>query len=152
MPKRSRMAAKSARTKFIVDNSVWARLHTTPKVRHAFEAIVNAHSPAVIMVCPPVVTEIGFSARNSVDHTTLMQSLSAFPDCPTAPTSRETLVVQHALWARGLVRSVGATDTLIVAYAIANDATVLHFDSDFEYVAQVVPAFKHRWIVPRKSI
>ena len=146
------MAVRSAHTKFVVDNSVWARLRTTPDVRSAFEAIVNAHSPAAIMICPPVVAEVGFSARNSADHTKLMQSLSAFPDCPTAPTAHETLIVQNALWAGGLVRSVGAMDTLIAAYAIANDATLLHFDSDFDYVAQVVRAFKHRWIVPRKSI
>ncbi len=104
------------------------------------------------MICAPVVAEVGFSARNGEDHTKLMKSLGAFPDCPVAPTSLEVLNIQNALWTGGLVRSVGAMDALIAAYAMANDAAVLHLDSDFDYVAEVVPTFKHRWIVPRGSI
>lgn len=138
--------------RFIIDNSVWARLHISLDVKTAFETAVNRYSPRAIMICAPVVAELGFSARSGDDHTKLMKSLAAFPDCPATPTFLETLTIQNALSTGGLVRSVGAMDALIAAYAIANDATVLHFDSDFDYVAQVVPVFKHKWIVPRGSI
>lgn len=135
--------------RFLVDHSVWARLSTTPIVRGAFETLVNTVSPTAIMMCPPVAAEFGFSARNGADHTRLMGVLRAFPECSRAPTSGETLAIQNALWNGGLLRAVGAIDTLIASYAMANDATVLHYDSDFEHVAKVVPGFKHRWIVPR---
>ena len=139
-------------TRFIIDHSVWARLGTSPAVVRAFRDIVEAHSPASIWVCPPTVTEIGFSARNGSEHDSVWTALSAFRDCPRPPTSHDALVIQNRLWHAALVRAVGAIDTVIAAYALANDATVLHYDSDFEHVATVMPQFRHEWIVPRGTL
>jgi predicted nucleic acid-binding protein len=137
---------------FLVDNSVWARIPSTPSVKSALLELVSTHGPSSIMVCAPVVAEVGFSARNGKDHSQLWAGLSAFTDCPNAPNADDTLAIQNALWRSGLVRAVGAMDALIAAYAIANNAAVLHFDSDFDHVASVVPAFRHAWIVPRGSV
>lgn len=104
------------------------------------------------MVCAPVVAEVGFSARSGSDHTALMGWLSAFPDCPVAPAADSTVQIQNAIWNAGLVRAVGAMDVLIAAYALANGASVLHYDRDFEHVARAMPGFTHRWIVPRGSV
>lgn len=138
--------------RFIVDHSVWARLGTAPAVAAAFRALVDAHSPASIWVCPPTATEIGFSARNATEHDIVSEGLAAFLDCPHAPTSHDALEIQNRLWRAGLVRSVGAFDTVIAAYAITNDASVLHYDSDFEHIATVMPGFSHEWIVPRGTL
>lgn len=143
--------SSSPPARFIVDNSVWARLATTPQIRLALTAIVNAHSPSAIMICPPVAAEVGFSARNGQDHTRVMSQLAAFPECAHSPTSSEVLAVQSRLWNGGLLRSVGTLDTLIAAYALRNDAIVLHYDSDFEHVASVTPGFRHQWAIPRGS-
>lgn len=134
---------------FLVDNSVWARIPSSPHVKNAVLEIIARHGPNSIMVCAPVVAEVGFSARSGKDHSDLWEGLSAFPDCPFAPTADDTLAVQNALWYAGLVRAVGAMEALIAAYAMANHARVLHFDSDFDHVATVVPGFRHAWIVPR---
>ncbi len=103
---------------------------------------------------PPAAVEYGYSARSGPDHTRLVQQLTRFIDCPTAPTSAEVLQLQlqNALWNGGLLRAVGATDTLIAAYGIANQATVVHYDSDFDHIAAVCPNFQHRWIVPRGTL
>lgn len=138
--------------RFIVDNSAWARIATNPAVRQALELVVDTVSPSSVMVCPPVVAEVGYSARTGADHSRLVSYLGAFPECPLAPTSAETLAIQNALWNAGLVRSVGAMDVLVAAYAVVNEATLLHADSDFEHVARVVPSFSHRWVVPRESL
>jgi predicted nucleic acid-binding protein len=137
---------------YLVDSSVWARIPSSPTVKSAVLDIIASHGPNSIVVCAPVVAEVGFSARNGKDHSDLAAGLSAFSDCAIAPSTEDTLAIQNALWRSGLVRSVGAMDTLIAAYAIANGATVLHFDSDFDHVASVVPAFRHAWIVPRGSV
>jgi predicted nucleic acid-binding protein len=42
-----------------------------------------------------------------------------------------------ALWGSGLVRAAGSVDILIAGYAIANDATVLTADHDFDHIATV---------------
>jgi len=139
--------------RFIVDNSVWARLNTSPEVASAFRSVVNMASPMSIWVCPPTVAEIGFGARDAASHATLLSQLTtAFWDCPNAPSSADTLRIQSSLWSNGLVRAAGAMDTVIAAYAIANDATLLHYDRDFEYISSVVPVFRQRWIVPRGSV
>ncbi|MEQ1737888.1 MAG: hypothetical protein ABL886_15955 [Rhodoglobus sp.] len=38
-------------------------------------------------------------------------------------------------------------DTLIAAYAIKNDATLLHYDRDFDHIGTVVPELRHQWII-----
>jgi predicted nucleic acid-binding protein len=45
-------------------------------------------------------------------------------------------------------RSVGVADLLIAAVAEVHGATVLHYDSDFERIAEVTGQ-AHEWIVPR---
>jgi predicted nuclease of predicted toxin-antitoxin system len=81
-----------------------------------------------------------------------MGQLEAFGECGAHPTTGDVLAVQSRLWNGGLLRAAGAVDTLIAAYAMKNDAAVLHYDSDFEHIASVVPGFAHRWIVPRGSV
>jgi len=67
-------------------------------------------------------------------------------------TTAVTLSIQNALFTNGFFRAVGTLDTVIAAYALANDAAVLHYDGDFEFVAQVVPSFRHEWIITRGSL
>ena len=138
--------------RYLIDNSVWARLATAPAVKDAFIALTASHWAASILVCPPIVAEYGFCARNPGELDILRRELSAFDECEEAPGSDLPNRIQHALWSRGLMRSVGAMDTLIASYAIVNDATVVHYDGDFEYIGSVVENFTHRWIVPRGSL
>ena len=135
----------------VVDNSVWQRL-SNPAVRAAFEEVVTSLSPTEVLTCPPVVAEVGFSARNGVDHDRVCEELQAFPPCHADPSVALVLHLQNALFNGGFVRGVGALDTVIAAYALANDAMVLHYDRDFEFVAAVRSDFRHHWIVPAGSV
>lgn len=149
---RSGLPALPAAQRFLVDNSVWARLGTSTVVADAFRALLNAANPAEMYMCPPVAAEYGYSSRTGADHTSLSAGLAAFADCPIAPTTADVLNMQNALWNGGLLRAVGAMDTLIAAYGLANHATVVHYDSDFEHIRTVLPGFVHRWIVPRGTL
>ena len=137
--------------RLLIDNSVWARL-TDPAVEDALKRALDSANPDDVMICPPIAAEIGFSARAAADHTRLIEQLAAFADCQTHPTSQDVLALQNALWSVGLLRAAGATDTVIAAYAIANAATLLHYDRDFEHIAAVAPRFSQRWIVPRGTL
>lgn len=137
--------------RFLIDNSVWQR-QRQPAVHDATARLMAAHPPWSILTCPPVVAEVGFSARSGTDHDTVRQSLTEFPECETHPSVALVLDIQNAIFYGGLVRAVGATDTVIAAYAVANDATVVHYDGDFEHVAHVWPGFRHAWIAPRGSL
>lgn len=133
--------------RLLVDNSVWQRVRQ-PAVRTELDRLRTRHGAQSVLVCPPIAAEVGFSARNGPDHDAVAAALAAFDDCAVHPTSADVLDVQNALFHGGLVRAVGALDTVIAAYALANDATVLHYDRDFEHVARVRPALEHRWIAP----
>ena len=142
----------SASVRYLVDNSVWGRLSTQPDVAAALKSIINLSSPKDVFVCPPIAVEVGFSARSGPDHSTLMGQLAAFSQCREHPDSQDALDIQNKLWNSGLLRAAGAMRTLIAAYAIKNDATLLHYDRDFEHISNVEPAFSHQWIVPRGSL
>lgn len=65
--------------------------------------------------------------------------------------------MQSRLWAAGKVRSAGAFDTEVAAYAVhytnANQHVVLvHYDSDYEHIASVRSDLVTRWIVPQGSV
>jgi predicted nucleic acid-binding protein len=122
----------------ILDTSVWQRL-SQPVVRQAVADLQAKSSPWSLLVCPPVVAEVGFSARSGADHETGRHRLAEFPDCEAHPATSLVLDIQNALSHGGLVRAVGAVDTVIAAYAIANDARIVHYDSDFEHLARVRP-------------
>ena len=138
--------------RLIIDTSVWSRLRTSAPVTTAMKRLIASVDPASILMCPPVAAKLGFSARNGNDHTVLMESLRAFPDCAEAPLSGDVLRIQNALWNAGLVRAIGAMDAHIAAYAQSNDATVIHLDRDFEHVASIIPRFKQRWLVPSSEL
>ena len=133
---------------FLIDNSVWQRLRKHSVLAVAEELWASGRT----VMCPPIAAEIGFSARTPDDHRALMSDLSVFPDCVVEPSSLDVLALQQQVFAAGLFRAVGAVDVLIAAFALANDATVFHYDRDFELIAGVRPDFRQTWIVPRGSV
>jgi predicted nucleic acid-binding protein len=145
-------ASRKKPTRYLIDNSVWARLSTDPDVVAALRSIVDLTRPDDVLVCPPIAVEIGFGARTGADHSVLQTQLGAFSHCSEHPNVDDALDIQNRLWNGGLLRAAGSMDTLIAAYALKNDAILLHYDRDFDYIAAVMPAFRHQWIVPRGSI
>ena len=141
------MTTPPAEARFLIDNSVWQR-QGQERVREAMVELLAASSPWAILTCPPIAAEVGFSARNGRDHDSVRTYLAEFPECDVHPTAALVLDLQNSLFNGGLVRAVGALDTVVAAYGVANDATVVHYDGDFEHVAQVWPGFRHQWIVP----
>jgi predicted nucleic acid-binding protein len=61
------------------------------------------------------------------------------------------LQIQAALWRRGQIRAVGFPDLLIAAVAERERVTILHYDSDYDLVAQVTGQ-STQWVVPRGTI
>ena len=59
--------------------------------------------------------------------------------------------VQGQLWHTGRVRAVGFPDLLIAAVAEREQVTILHYDGDFDMIAEVT-AQPSRWVVPRGSV
>ena len=136
-----------ARAAFLADTSAFARL-SQPSVAAAFAPLVAAGRVAV---CAPVAFELGYSARNRADHDAIMSRLAAYETAPTTDGDlQRALELQRLLAARGQHRALSLVDALVAAVAESRDLTVLHFDADFELVAEVTGQ-PQQWIVARST-
>jgi hypothetical protein len=134
-----------ASIRYLVDTSVFARL-TKPAVAAAFAPLAAGRELAL---SNPVAFELGYSARNPEDYREVADRLQSFPAVRTTDADHQrALEVQAALAARSEHRALSLVDALVAATAEARGLTVLHYDGDFELVAQITGQ-THEWIVPR---
>jgi predicted nucleic acid-binding protein len=105
----------------------------------------------LVGTCPIIDLEILYSARNATEHEHFRTQRAAFEYfLMTDEVARRAIEVQGLLAARAQHRSVSIPDLLIAATAERYSLTVLHYDADFDRIADLTgqPA---EWIVPRGS-
>ena len=134
-------------TDYLVDNSVWALLVLGDPVVTARLRRVERAPADIFVTCPPQVLEFCHSARTPEDHEHYRQQICLGFPLEHAPDESFVLDIQGALRRSGLVRAAGPADILIAAYAMANDATVLTADHDFDHIAAVTD-LKHEYLTP----
>ncbi len=139
-------------SRYLVDNSVLQRLSRSPAVQTAIGAILEAEHD--LCCCALTLDEFAYSARSTAEHAegthrlrTSFLYLSASPD-----TDQIIVDIRTALWRAGKGRAAGVIDVAIAAAAVHADATVLHYDSDFDHIADVYPRLMTQWIVQRGSV
>jgi predicted nucleic acid-binding protein len=136
-------------TDYMVDNSIWARIAShDPNVTARMRQIERSPSD-LLLTCPPQVLELCHSARTPTEYRLLRQSVSLGFPSEHHPDEQLVLDIQNALWDSGLVRAAGALDILVAGYAIANHATVLTADHDFDHIASV-SQLRHEYVSPAR--
>jgi predicted nucleic acid-binding protein len=135
---------------FIADTSAWHRA-SHPRLSESWSSAVRGRQ---IATCPIVVLEILYSAQNGEQFDELADALAQLRDIPL--TRSVTRAAQHAY--RELAqrqpryhRSVALSDLLIAACAQDAGVGVLHYDEDFDRLAEVL-SFESRWVAPRGSL
>lgn len=131
----------------LVDTSVLTRLDNS-LVREALESILREGAVARAGISD---LEIGFSARDVVEWDRLTNAIDAFPliETTTAHVVRARQV--QRLLAERRQRGRKIPDLLIAAAAEEQSLTVLHYDTDFDLIAEVTGQ-RTAWIVARGSI
>ena len=130
--------------RYLADKSVWARLRQ-PAVLAAMNGLVER---GLIGTCPIVDLEILFSARSGDEHAHFRRQREAFEYFPlTDEIARRAVEVQGLLAQRSQHRCVSIPDLLVAATAERFGLTVLHYDRDYERVAQITGQ-PTEWIVP----
>lgn len=119
-------------TTYLVDQSIWSRVEHTPAVAAVLSEIARSHT---IVTCPPQVLEYCHPARNPSEYRERRADMDSLFGLRRHPTNGDVLDLQQALWDNGLMRAAGTVDLLLAAYAMANDATILSADSDFDAIA-----------------
>ncbi len=133
----------------LIDNSAWARRHH-PLVRERLAGLIESGD---VSVCLPFLLEAGYSARSEADHAQLHADLSLLP---RAEIDRE--VEALALAAQGRLAQIGhhrlaPNDLVIAACAHRIEAGVLHYDRDYDLIAEHTELrFASEWLAPAGSL
>ena len=94
-----------------------------------------------------VALELLYSARNAEDYRTRWDDLATLPWLRlTEAVAGRALAIQRQLADLGQHRR-SIPDLLVAATALEHDATVLHYDHDFDLIAEVT-GLSTRWIIP----
>ena len=132
----------------LVDKSVLARV-SIPAVAAVLRPLVAAGRT---VICGVSALELGFSARNAADHVKVRAGVGAHEWLVTDDEDfGRAFDVQGQLARTGRHRAVSLPDLLLAAVAERNGVTLLHYDADFDLVAEVTGQAV-RWIVPRGSL
>lgn len=130
---------------------VWSRKAALPELRYVFDtSLVDGK----LATCDMVRLELLYSARNRHELADIREELAALADCPIGKAQWErALWVYEQLSARGGAhqRSVKHPELVIAAAAEAADIAVLHYDEDYDRIAEITGQ-PMRWLAPRASL
>lgn len=131
--------------RYLPGKSAWARLRH-PAVRAVVAPLVDR---GLIGTCPIIDLEILYSARTGSEHQRFRAQRDAFEYFPiTDEITQRAIEVQGLLAQRSQHRSVSIPDLLIAATAERHALSVLHYDGDYERVAEITGQ-ETQWVVPR---
>lgn len=134
---------------YLADKSALTRRETRPEVRDVVEPLLLAGR---IATCGIIDLELLFSAPDPATYTELAGALRSLPRLPVTDEAVDrALEVQGLLAARSQHRSVPLPDLLIAACAERSGLTVLHYDADFDRIAEVTDQ-PVRWVVPQGTV
>lgn len=119
-----------------------------PAVRRRLEPLLVE---GLIATCGIIDLEVGYSARNADVHTQVRDERRSLPRAPLDHEAFDrALEVQGLFAARGQHR-LPIPGLVIAACAEKVDLTVLHYDAEFERIAEVTGQ-PHEWVVPRATV
>ena len=132
---------------FLADKSALARLHHPPVTRRLGPLLAGG----LVATTPIIDLEVLYSARSLVDYEEILAERRALPSYPvTGEVTDRATDVQHRLAAHGRHR-LPLPDLLIAAVAELNDLAVMHYDADYDRIAELTGQ-RCEWVVPRGSL
>lgn len=118
----------------LVDKSAWARL-TKPAVAQVVLPLLSAGRLAV---CGMTELEVLYSVRSAEEHRRVRLELRGLERLPTPDEVWDRAVDVHSTLAeRGQHRTVAIPELIIAAVAERYDIPLLHYDRDFDLIAEV---------------
>jgi predicted nucleic acid-binding protein len=136
------------KARYLIDKSALARMPLEP-VRSRLAPILEAGEAAT---CAIIDLEVLFSARNHEEHGRIRQRRAlAYHSVPiTESILRRAIDIQAELARTGRHR-VPIPDLIIAATAEAAGLTLLHYDRDYDLIAEVTRQ-PVEWVVERGSV
>ncbi len=130
---------------------IWSRRRAHPQLRETFDtALVDGQ----LATCDMVRLELLYSARNAQEFAEIRDELDALVDCPIGEEQwQRALWVYEQLSAQGEAhqRSVKHPDLLIAAAAEAAGIAIVHYDEDYDRIAEITGQ-PTRWLAPAGTL
>jgi predicted nucleic acid-binding protein len=139
----------AAVARYLADTSALARLHRPP-VSAVLAPLIES---GVVATCGVIEFELGWATRSSAEFDQLRTDRDAGYEWLATHDEdwRRALEVQALLWRRSRMRALGLPDLLVAAVAERERVTVLHYDGDYDLIAQVTGQLM-QWVVPRGTV
>jgi predicted nucleic acid-binding protein len=137
----------------LLDNSAWGRLLQEGVPADRAAEIRDLVTERTVAVCLPFLLEAGYSARSVADRKEIMARLERFPR-----VAIDSEVERIALQAQRELAEVGhhclaPIDVMIAACAHHAEAGVLHYDGDYDILAERTSlVFDSVWLVPAGTL
>jgi predicted nucleic acid-binding protein len=133
----------------LADKSALARLHHEPVARRLGPMI----EAGLVGTCGIIELEVRYSARSHPDYEAISRDRSLGYEWFPMPDElwERALHVQAALSAQGKLRAVRFADLLIAATAERHGLSVIHYDADYDLIADVTNQ-PTEWVVPRATV
>ena len=136
------------KARYLIDKSALARMQH-PAVRDRLAPIIEAGEAAT---CAIIDLEVLYSARNYQEHDRIRQRRNlAYLSAPINEAILKRAIDIQAELARSGRHRLPIADLIIAAAAEAADLTVLHYDRDFDMIAEVTSQ-PVEWVVEAGSL
>ncbi len=133
----------------LLDNSAWARLASGRLGGDRAETVGQWMYDLQLATCLPFLLEAGYSARSGTERAAIMSDLTRLP---RVAVDRD--IERLAMQAQGELAELGhhrlaPADLVIAACAHAAGMGVLHYDSDYDVLAERTSlVFESEWLAP----
>jgi predicted nucleic acid-binding protein len=137
----------------LIDNSAWARLTSPQLSADRVEEVAQWIEAGVLAACPRFVLEAGYSARSAADHDRVIADLIMLPWVEVTPAISRLAIQAQGEMARVGHHRVPPADLVIAACAHAEGAGVLHYDRDYDLIAEHSGlGFQSEWLAAAGSV
>jgi len=133
----------------LADTSALARLHK-PEVAAVLGPLIEA---GLIATCGVIEFELSWATRGAAKFDLVRADRAEGYEWLATHDEdwHRALNVQAALWRSGRTRAVGFPYLLIAAVAERERVALLHYDGDYDLVAEVTGQ-PMQWVVPRGTV
>jgi hypothetical protein len=133
----------------LLDNSAWGHLLQGAVPKDRADKVGEWMAESEIAVCLPFLLETGYSAQSAVKHREMMAGFAELPTVAIGPdVERMALQAQRELAEIGRHR-LAPMDVIIAACAHRAEAGVLHYDGDYDILAEKTSLmFESEWLAP----
>jgi predicted nucleic acid-binding protein len=134
---------------YLADKSALARFDTSSEVSAVLDPLLIE---GAVATCGMIDLEVLYSAESPRAYADFAAGLRRLPRVQMSEEVLDrALEVQGRLAKRSQHRGVSLPDLIIAACAESTGLTVLHYDADYERIAEVTGQ-PVQWVVPRGSV